>query len=125
MNGGNNIHSFSKGELFGLKSVLLDTCREMDKIALTSCVCYSISVESLRNIIGKNFRGQLYMIAIKRAFQNSHMLSKFDDPLINQSYPAFNVKNYFQSEVVVKAGSRMKEHIIIIILGSLYKVTFS
>jgi hypothetical protein len=116
------IKSYSKGDILGLKSVLLDSSRTMNVSAKTLCVLYSISVESLRKVFGDNFRGQIYMIVIKIAFKNSCMLNKFDESLIDKSHPVFSIKNYYGNEVVVSAGSLMREKIIIVIEGSLYKV---
>jgi hypothetical protein len=116
------IREFRKGEMFGFKSVLLGISRTMDIITKTDCVIYSISVESLRKIIGDNFRGVIYMIMIKQAFKNSRLLNHFDPLLLDKTYPAFSIKNYFNNEIVVEAGSLMRDRIFIIIEGSLYKV---
>ena len=116
--------SYFKGELLGLKSVLLDTTRINSYIAKSACICYSISVESLNKVIGMNFRGIVYMIAIKEAFRNSVLLSKFEDFLIDKTYPAYSIKYYDNNDVVVKKGHPMNTNIYIVIEGGLKKVFF-
>jgi CRP-like cAMP-binding protein len=118
----NFLKSYRKGEIFGMKSVLIDTPRTMNLYAKTICTCYSISVESMRKVIGNNYRGIIYMMKIKQAFSKSKYLYNIDESLIDRTYPVFSIKNFENKEVVVKAGTKKKRMLYIIIEGNLSKV---
>lgn len=119
-----DIKTYARGDIFGLKSVMMESARTMDNIAKTKCICYSIHIDSLRMIIGQNFRGQLYMMAIKSAFSSSRYLNKFDSVLIDKTFPVYSIKNFVKNEIVLEQGSKVSEKIIIIIEGSVYKVSY-
>jgi hypothetical protein len=121
---GEVIRTLSKGDIFGEKSILTESIRTMDVIATTVCICFSISVETLQAIIGKNFRDVLYLNIIKSAFKTSSFLNKFDSSLIEKTYPSFCIKNYERNQVVIPKGLLENEKINIIIEGNLVKVNY-
>jgi hypothetical protein len=112
----------SKGEIFGEKSILLDSKRTMDVIAKSVCIVFSISVETLQVILGQNFRDILYMNLIKLAFKTSPMINKFEGSLIDKAFTGFRVKDYEKDQVVIPKGHKMNQTISIIIEGNLIKV---
>jgi hypothetical protein len=94
----------------------------MDVIAKSVCICFSISVEMLQVIIGKNFRDVLYLNMIKSAVKTSSMLNKFESGLIEKAYPSFIIKNYDKNQIVLNKGTYMNDMLYIIIEGNLIKV---
>jgi CRP-like cAMP-binding protein len=119
------VRTLSKGDIFGEKSILTESIRTMDVIAKTVCICFSISVETMKVIIGKNFRDVLYLNMIKSTMKASSLLNNFDSSLIEKTYPSFCMKNYDKNQVVLSKGTLMNENIYIIIEGSLDKVVLN
>jgi CRP-like cAMP-binding protein len=119
---GEVVRTLAKGDIFGEKSILTESIRTMDVIAKTVCMCFSISVETLKAIIGKDFRDVLYLNMIKSTMKASNLLNNFDSTLIEKTYPSFCIKNYQKNEVVLSKGTFMNEMIYIIIEGNLDKV---
>lgn len=112
----------NKGELFGEKSVLTESIRTMDVISKTVVICFSLSVETLKAVIGNNYKDVLYLNLIKYAFKNSSMLNNFETTLIEKAYPSFKINNYEKNNIVINTGKIKKESINIVIEGNLYKV---
>jgi CRP-like cAMP-binding protein len=119
---GKVVVTLRKGDYFGEKAILIDSTRTMDVVAKTKCVCFSISVETLKHMVGEKYRDVLYLNFIKTAFSNSRYLKKFQPKLIESIYSCFNVVNFGKREVVVPAGHLIGSKIIVIIEGNLINV---
>lgn len=119
---GKVVVTLRKGDYFGEKAILTDSTRTMDVVAKTKCTCYSISVETLKQMVGEKYRDVLYLNFIKTAFSSSKYLKKFQPKCIESIYPCFKIKNYGKREVVVPAGHVIGSKIIVIIEGNLVNV---
>ena len=119
MANGRLIRTLKKGEHFGEKSILLESTRTLDVIAKTNCVLYSISIDTLINMVGERFKDVLYLNIIKMAFAKSELFCKFNPKLIENVYQCFKVKNYLNGDTVLKPGYAMSSKIIIVLEGSL------
>ena len=53
---GKVVRILRKGDNFGERSILIDSTRSLDVIAKCDCVCYSVSISTLKNMLGDNFR---------------------------------------------------------------------
>jgi cGMP-dependent protein kinase len=115
------IRCLSKGDFFGINSVLTETPRSLNVIAKTVCVIYSISVGILTLILGPNFKDILFLNFIKIAIKNSKSFGKINISLIEQTYSCFKVKRFFKGNIVLPKGTLMNKKIIIIIEGNLSK----
>jgi len=119
---GKTMITLKRGDYFGEKAVLLDSTRTMDVVAKSNCICYSISVETLKLMVGDKYKEVLYLNFIKSAFGNSKFLKKFQVKSIEAIYSCFTVKNYSRRELVVPTGHVLSSKIIVIIEGNLINV---
>lgn len=113
------IRTLKKGEHFGERSILLDSTRTMDVNAKTKCVCYSISIETLKTMVGEKYREVLYLNFIKSAFSNSKNLRKFNLKLVETAYECFGAANYSKNDVVIPQGYMVSSKLVIVIEGNL------
>jgi cGMP-dependent protein kinase len=93
----------------------------MDVVAMTVCICYSISVETLKVILGPNYKDVLYMNMVKLAFSNSALFARLESSLIEKAFPAFNIKTFGKNEIVIPSGTKVNDKIIILLEGDLIK----
>jgi signal-transduction protein with cAMP-binding, CBS, and nucleotidyltransferase domain len=114
--------TLKKGDYFGEKAILLDTTRSMDVIAKSKCICYSISIETLKQMVGDKYRDVLYLNFIKSSFGHSKFLKKFQQKSIEDIFSCFSVKNYSRRELVLPIGHVLGSKIIVIIEGNLINV---
>lgn len=116
---GRLIRTLKKGENFGEKSILLESTRTLDVSARINCVLYSISIDTLVNMVGERYKDVLYLNMIKMSFAKSNIFGKFNPKMIETAYESFKVKNYLKGDVVFKSGFIMCSKIIIVLEGSL------
>jgi CRP-like cAMP-binding protein len=114
----------SKGDHFGERAILLDSKRTMDVIAKSKSTCYSISIDTLKNILGNSYRDILYLSFMNAAFLSSKFLKKLNLNLIESMYKLFKPINYLKNDVVLNKGYIKSSKLIIIIDGGLIKVNF-
>lgn len=121
---GEVIRTLVKGDYFGEKSILWDMKRSMDVIAKTVSICYSISIETLKTILGENYKDLLFLNFVKMAFKTSSLFGKLNKVVIEKVFPIFKPKNYNKNEVVLKKGEKVNEKIVIVIEGGLINVKY-
>ena len=119
---GKVVRILKKGDHFGEKSILMDSNRSLDCIAKTNCIIYSISIETLKKIIGENYRDILFLNFVKLSLNQSQYFNKIDNNLIENTFSHFNVNNYTKDKVVITKGFDISTKLIIIIEGGLYDV---
>ena len=119
VNEGKVIRTLRRGDNFGERSILIDSTRTMDVIAKNNCVCYSISVSTLKNMIGDNFRTMIYLNMIKSSFATSKYFKRFNPYLIDQILGLFEAVNYGPNSIVFPKGYNKSENIVVIIDGHL------
>lgn len=117
---GKIVRTLNKGDHFGEVSILMETTRTLDVVAQTSCVIYDISVETLKSMVGENFKDVLYLSLIKMSFAKSKIFTKINFKLIEQAYQLFKVSCHSYNTVVFKAqGYKSSQSIAVIIEGNL------
>lgn len=116
------IRVLKKGDYFGEKSILLETKRSKDIMAKTDCVIYSISAETMKNMIGPKYREILYANFMKMAMTESQVFKKFNLKLLDNALSLFKIKHYSRNQTVLHAGHETSSLIIIIIQGTLIDV---
>ena len=110
-----------KGEFFGERAILVDTLRTLHVIANCECTCYSISIETLKMVLGEKFRDTLFKNFVKIIFQNSRYFKDLNQKLIEYVYPSFKIRNYGFLEPVLKKNYLVTQRIVVIIEGTLVK----
>lgn len=106
-----------KGNSFGDKQILIQS-KSVSDIKSTSYVSlYSLSVNSMKQIISHTFRDYLFVNFIQYAFESSEI--HIERSLIWKIYPCFKVKVYSKNDVVLKKGYIKNTALIIIIEGNL------
>jgi cGMP-dependent protein kinase 1 len=115
--------NFTKGDSFGFMSILTDSPRTMNVIAKSTCELYSISVATLIDLLGKNFKDTLYLNFIKIAMSKSKYFNKINPHLLELAYNSFKPTKYDKNSIVYQKGTAMDEKIIIILEGMLVKNT--
>lgn len=111
-----------KGDHFGERSLLLESTRTMDVISKSKCVCYSISVETLKNMVGEKYRDILYLNFIKMSFSISQYFNKINLKLLESAYECFHAVNLGKNQVAYPKGHINTSKFTIIIEGSLKNV---
>lgn len=94
----------------------------MDVIAKTKCVCYSISVNTLKAMVGEKYRDVLYLNFLKMAFQKSYYFTGMNLKLLEEMYDIFQVVNFGNNEVVLNEDYVVSNNLIIVIEGALLNV---
>ena len=117
------IRTLKKGDYFGEKSILLENKRSKDVVAKTDVVCYSISIDILKNMIGAKYKEILFSNFMKMAMTESKVFKKFDLKLLDSALSLFKIKHYQKNQIVLHAGHETSSLIIIIIQGSLVDVS--
>lgn len=109
------------GEFFGERAILVDALRTLNVIANNEVICYSISIETLKSVLGEKFRDVLFLSFIKIAFKNSKYFSEINPQLIENIYSSFQLRSYGYLETVLKIDYLVTQRIVVIIEGCLVK----
>lgn len=116
---GKYIRTLKSKDYFGEKSILLESKRTLDVIAKTKCVCYVISVDSLKNMVGDQYIRVLLFNFIEMAFQTSQCFNKLNPKFFESFFNIFSLRDFTKGEIVVPAGHHIGSTFFIIIEGSL------
>ena len=116
---GEIIRTLKKGDNFGERSILVDSTRTMDVVAKTNCVCFSISISTLKNMLGDKFRTFLYLGLIKSSFATSSLFKGFNSYVIEQIFSLFTPVNICKDSIAFKEGYVKSSNIVVIIDGHL------
>jgi len=113
--------SLIKGDSFGLLSILIESTRTMNVKAETTCECYSISVKTLIDLLGPQYKDTLFNNFVKIAMTKSKYFSKLNQNLLELTYGAFKPMTYDKNSLVFKKGTPSEEKIVIVLEGMLVK----
>ena len=116
------IRTLVKGDHFGDKAILSDSKRTLDVISKTVSIIYSISIETLKTILGDNYKDLLFINSIKLSFKSSPVFKKLNRDLIEKCYSLFKTRDINKNEVALKKGDPTNKKLIIIIEGILIDV---
>ena len=112
------IRTLSKGENFGERSIFVNAKRSLDVIAKTNCVCYSISFQSLENILGKNYKDELCKQFIKFTFSKSNFFHFIPMEYLDRTFLLFELKVYGKNEIIIQKKNIISNKIFVIIDGN-------
>ena len=113
------IRTLKSKDYFGEKSILLESKRTLDVVAKTKCVCYVISVDSLKNMVGDKYKDVLLFNFLEMAFQTSNCFNKLNPNFFENIFSIFTLRDFTKGEIVVPAGHHIGNTFFIIIEGSL------
>ena len=116
---GKVVRTLRKGDNFGERSILIDSTRSLDCISKCDCVCYSVSISTLKNMLGDNFRNLLYLNFIKSAFNKSKIFSRFNVHLLDKVFHLFKPINLKSNDIAYKENYLKSSKIVIVIDGHL------
>jgi len=92
-------------------------------LAKTDSIVYSISSETMKNMIGPKYREILYANFMKMAMTESSVFKKFNLKLLDNALSLFKIKHYSKHQRVLAKGHDTASLIVIIIQGSLIDVS--
>jgi CRP-like cAMP-binding protein len=121
---GSVIRTLVKGDHFGEKGLLLESTRAMDVVAKTKCICYSISIETLRAMVGDRYRDILYLNFIKMSFSISENLNSINLKILENIFDCFKAVNIGKGHNACSIGHNTLSKLIIVIEGNLINVIF-
>lgn len=113
------IRTLKKGDNFGERSILVESPRTMDVVAKTKCICFSISIGTLINMLGEKYKTYLYLGFIKSSFATSSLFRRFNSYLIEQTFKLFKAVNLGKDTVAFPSGYIKSSNIVIIVDGHL------
>jgi hypothetical protein len=119
---GEVVRTLYKGDHFGEKSLLIQSNRTLDVIAKTSCIVYSISVDTLTNMVGEKYKEALYMNFIKIAFAQSEYFNKFNVKYLDEIFENICALNLPKNQLAYPEGHIKSSKLVIVIEGSLINV---
>ena len=116
------IRTLKEGDNFGVRSILSDTKRTLDVVAKTDCVCYSISIATLKSMLGEKYRSFLYLNFMKSAFKKSKLLNQLNTYFVEEVFQFFEAVNLGYDNVAFPIKHNKSSNIVIIIDGNLINV---
>jgi len=116
---GKIIRTLKEGENFGERSIFLDPKRSLDIIAKTDCICYTISFDILKVVLGFSYKNALLTQMIKMSFSKSEFFNKINSNYIDKISHLFTMKNYNKNDIVYKKGTYLSDTLCVIIDGNL------
>ena len=115
---GKLIRTLKSKDYFGEKSILLESKRTMDVIAKTKTICYGITVDYLKHMVGDKINDVLLFNFLEIAFEKSNFFNKVNPKLFQKLIYNFSLKDYIKGEIVVPSGHNIGSTFIIVIEGS-------
>ena len=116
---GKCIKTLTSGENFGEKEILMDIKKNYNIITITDCLCYSISIRSLKKIFGNQFRNFIFYNFMKSAFDCSKLFQNMSIFYIEKIFKFFNIVNLDKDNVAFPIGHKKSLKFVIIIYGNL------
>ena len=118
-NEGTCIKTLTSGEYFGEKEILMDIKKNYNIITKSDCLCYSISIRSLKKIFGIQFRNFIFYNFMKSAFDCSKLFQNMNIFYIEKIFKFFNIINLDKDNVAFPIGHKKNSKFVIIIDGNL------
>ena len=117
---GDCIKTLTVGQNFGEMEIFIDINSNYDIITKSDCICYAISVKSLKKMFGHKFRKYVFYNFIKAAFDCSQLFQSMNLFYTKRIFRFFNIVNLEKDNVAFPIGHKTSSKIIIIISGNLF-----
>lgn len=116
---GEKVRELVKGDVFGERSILTDTVRSLDVIAEDSVTCFSISIETLKTMVGEAYREVIYKNCLMTSFAKSEVFGSINPSLVEESFKLFKIKDFKESEYIFEKNHVMSSELIVVIEGGI------
>ena len=116
---GKCIKTLKVGNNIGEKEILIDINQNMNIVAVSNCVCYSINVRTFKKMFGNEFRNFIFYNFMKSAFYCSKLFKTMNIFYIEQIFKCFNIVNLDKDNVAFPIGHIKSSKFVIIISGNL------
>ena len=116
---GTCIKTLTVGQNFGEKEIFMDIKSNYNIITISDCICYIISVKSLKKMFGHKFRKFVFYNFIKAAFDCSKLFQSMNIFYTKRIFKFFNIVNLNKDNVAFPIGHVKSSKMIIIISGNL------
>ena len=116
---GTCIKTLTVGQNFGEKEIFMDIKSNYNIITISECICYIISVKSLKKMFGHKFRKFVFYNFLKAAFDCSKLFQSMNIFYSKRIFKFFNIVNLNKDNVAFPIGHVKSSKMIIIISGSL------
>ena len=116
---GTCIKTLTVGQNFGEKEIFMDIKSNYNIITISECICYIISVKSLKKMFGHKFRKFVFYNFLKAAFDCSKLFQSMNIFYTKRIFKFFNIVNLNKDNVAFPIGHVKSSKMIIIISGSL------
>jgi len=114
------LKTLKEGDYFGERGLLIhDEKRSYDVIANTEVICYSVSITTLKEMLGEEFRTKLLLNIIKAAFKKSKNFCEIYHKVFEEVFVCFKTRFLHKNELAFEKGTDVSEKIVIIIDGAL------
>ena len=112
--------TLKEGDYFGERGLLIQNeKRSYDVIASTEVICYSVSITTLKEMLGEEFRTKLVLNIIKAAFKKSKKFCDIYHKIFEEVFDCFKTRFLHKNELAYEKGTDVSEKIVIIIDGAL------
>ena len=118
-NKGKCLRTLNVGDNFGEKEILINIERNFNVVAISNCVCYTISVRSFKKMLGHNFRSFIFFNFMKAAFECSKLFKTLNIFYIQQIYRFFSLVNLDKDNVAFPISHKKNSKFVIVISGQL------
>ena len=116
---GTCIKTLTVGQNFGEKEIFMDIKSNYNIITISECICFIISVKSLKKMFGHKFRKFVFYNFLKAAFNCSKLFQSMNIFYTKRIFKFFNIVNLNKDNVAFPIGHVKSSKMIIIISGSL------
>ena len=103
----------------------MDVPRKMTITIKSSCILYSISIETIKTMFGDKYRDVLVLNFIKNAFSKSKYFMNIEMKYIENIFDNFKVSKYDKNSIILKKGYVTNSKLLIVIEGNLVNVKLS
>ena len=116
------VRTLKKGDFFGERCLWIDNIRTMDVITKKQTVLYSVSIETLKQMVGEKYKEALVFNILKNAFSKSGYLKNIGLDVIENIQNKMKIINYEKSAVVLQKGTLTSSQFMLLIEGRLLTV---
>lgn len=113
------LRTLKKGESMGLMGALSEGLRTLSCISGEESVLYSISFESLKNIIGDNFKEVLLRQYIMYYLMLNPLFSSMNKKVVDSIIDNLSIEWHAAGEAIVQVGESVGDRIIFVIEGAI------
>lgn len=119
---GREIRKLYEREYFGENSIILETKRSLDVIALKRTLCYELSKASFEEAFGPAYKDVILLSSFKNYVnKNKFYKDMFIESQVEKIYKCFALRVYKNSEVVYDKNKNTNKKIVVLIEGNLIK----